>query len=174
MPAVIAHDDSGTDVLDGSGRREAASGQGQALLNSQYCAKHSQSRASSKNCRFTFGSFRALVFKISKPRCLSRQENAAEATERAGRAASDALRRNAETFSSTFRATGETASRIAERSIEQFSNMFGLSGDTARQTVQHSAASLQALVDSSTVVASGIQNVSANGCGLCRTALRKI
>jgi len=83
-----------------------------------------------------------------------------ETAERAGRAASEALQRNAETFSNTWQSSTEAASRIAERSIEQFANLFGFTGDNARQSIQNSASSVQALIDSSTVLASGMQNVS--------------
>jgi hypothetical protein len=83
-----------------------------------------------------------------------------ETAERAGHAATEALRRNADAFSNTWRSSSEAAGRIAERSMEQFSNLFGLSGENARENVQQSAASVQTLLDSSTVVASGMQNVS--------------
>jgi len=83
-----------------------------------------------------------------------------ETAERAGRAASEALQRNAETLSNTWQSSTEAASRIAERSIEQFANLFGFTGDNARQSIQNSASSVQALIDSSTVLASGMQNVS--------------
>jgi hypothetical protein len=83
-----------------------------------------------------------------------------ETAERASRAASEAVRRNAETFSNTWRTSSEAASRIAERSLEQFSNLLGLNGDNARESVQESAASVEALLDTSTIITSGMQNVS--------------
>jgi phasin protein len=79
-----------------------------------------------------------------------------ETAERASRAASEAARRNAETFSNTC----EAATRIAERSLEQFSNLLGLNGDNARERAKESAASVQALLDTSTIVTRGMQNVS--------------
>ena len=83
-----------------------------------------------------------------------------ETAERVTRAASEALRRNADAFSNTWRSSSEAAGRIVERSMEQFSNPFGLSGDTARESVQHSVARVQALVDSSSVAANGMQALS--------------
>jgi hypothetical protein len=56
--------------------------------------------------------------------------------------------------------SSEAAGRIAERSMEQFANLFGFTGDTARRSVQNSTSSVEALIHSSTVFASGIQNVS--------------
>ncbi len=84
----------------------------------------------------------------------------AETAERAGRAASAALQRNTETFSNTWRSSSEAASRIAERSMEQFADLFGFTGENARRNMQKSASSVQALLDSSTTLASGMQNVS--------------
>jgi hypothetical protein len=83
-----------------------------------------------------------------------------ETAERAGRAAVAAFRRNAEAFSTTWRTSSEAGSRIAERSMEQFANLFGFTRDSARQSVQNSTGSIQALLNSSTALASGIQNVS--------------
>jgi phasin family protein len=83
-----------------------------------------------------------------------------DAAERTARAGSEALRRNAETVSSTWRNSSEAASRIAERSVDQFSKLFGLTGETARETMQQSAGNVQALIESSTFVVDGLQNVS--------------
>jgi len=83
-----------------------------------------------------------------------------EATERTARAGVEAVRRNAESMNSHWRNNSEAASRIAERSMDQFSKMFGLSGDTARETMQRSSGNLQAMIESTTIVAGGLQNVS--------------
>ena len=96
-----------------------------------------------------------------------------ETAERASRAASEALRRNADAFSNTWRTSSEAAGRIAERSMEHFSNLFGLSGDTARESVQHSAASVQALVDSSGVAANGMQALSGEWIGFVQNRVEE-
>lgn len=112
----------------------------------------------------------------ANPRQVERETNettrtAAQQTERIGRtmsntaeqtarAASEAFRQNAEIFNSTWRESSEAANRIAERSMDQFSKLCGFSGDNARQSIQQSAGSVQTLLDGSTVVASGMQNVS--------------
>jgi phasin family protein len=83
-----------------------------------------------------------------------------DAAERTARVGTEAFRRNAETISSTWRNSSEAATRIAERSVDQFSKLFGLSGDTARETMQQSAGNVQALIESSTFVVDGLQNVS--------------
>ena len=83
-----------------------------------------------------------------------------DAAERTARAGTEAFRRNAETLSSTWRNSSDAATRIAERSVDQFSKLFGLTGDTARETMQQSAGNVQALIESSTFVVDGLQNVS--------------
>jgi hypothetical protein len=83
-----------------------------------------------------------------------------DAAENTARAGSEAFRRNAESISTTWRESSQAATRIAERSMDQFSKLFGLTGDGARETMQQSAGNVQALIDSSTVVVSGLQNAS--------------
>jgi phasin family protein len=83
-----------------------------------------------------------------------------DAAENTARAGSDAFRRNTESIGKTWRESSQAATRIAERSMDQFSRLFGLTGDGARETMQQSAGNVQALIDSSTVVVSGIQNLS--------------
>ncbi|MGB9390705.1 MAG: phasin family protein [Xanthobacteraceae bacterium] len=83
-----------------------------------------------------------------------------DTAERTARAGTEAFRRNAETVSSTWRNSSEAATRIAERSVDQFSKLFGLTGDNARETMQQSAGNVQALIESSTFVVDGLQNVS--------------
>jgi hypothetical protein len=63
-------------------------------------------------------------------------------------------------ISNTWRTSSETAARIAERSMEQLSTLLGLNSDNARESVQESAASVQTLLDTSTIVTSGMQQVS--------------
>ena len=82
----------------------------------------------------------------------------ADATERTARTGAEAVRRNAENLSNN--CTSEAASRMAERSMDQLAKMFGLSSDTARQTMQRSSGNLQAVIESTTIIAGGLQNVS--------------
>ncbi|MGA8952604.1 MAG: phasin family protein [Xanthobacteraceae bacterium] len=84
----------------------------------------------------------------------------ADATERTARTGAEAVRRNAENLSNNWRSGSEAASRMAERSMDQLAKMFGLSSDTARQTMQRSSGNLQAVIESTTIIAGGLQNVS--------------
>jgi phasin family protein len=87
-------------------------------------------------------------------------DQASATAERTARAGTEAFRRNAESLTSALHESSVTATRIAERSADQFSKLFGLSGDSARQTMQQSADHIQALIDSSTVLAGAFQNLS--------------
>lgn len=84
----------------------------------------------------------------------------AQETERTARAGAEAVRRNAETMSSHWRSGSEAANRIAERSVDQFAKVFGLSSDATREAVQRSSGNLQALIESTTIIAGGLQNAS--------------
>ena len=83
-----------------------------------------------------------------------------EATERAARTGAEAVRRNTENLNENWRSGADAASRMAERSMDQFSKIFGLSSDTARQTLQRSSGNLQAMIETTTLIAGGLQNVS--------------
>jgi len=84
----------------------------------------------------------------------------AEAGERTARAGADAFRRNAESISNTWRSGRDAVNRIAERSMDQVYKAFGLTGDTARQTMQQSSGNMQAVMESTTVIAGGLQDVT--------------
>ena len=84
----------------------------------------------------------------------------ADATERTAQAGVESIKRSAESVSSHWRSNSEAANRLAERSMDQFSKMFGISDDTARAAMQRSSGNLQALVDSATIAAAGLQNVA--------------
>jgi phasin family protein len=83
-----------------------------------------------------------------------------EAGERTTRAGAEAFQRNAERLNVSWRSGSETANRIAERSMEQLSRLFGLSGETARQTVQQTSGNIQAMLESTTIIADGLQELS--------------
>jgi phasin family protein len=86
--------------------------------------------------------------------------NLSEASERTTRAGTEAFHRNAERLNMSWRSSSETANRIAERSMEQLTKLFGLSGETARQTVQQSSSNIQAMLESTTIIADGLQELS--------------
>lgn len=83
-----------------------------------------------------------------------------DAGERTARAGAETFQRNAERLHTSWRSGGEAANRMAERSMEQFNKLFGLSGETARQTVQQSSSNMQAMLESTTIIADGLQELS--------------
>ena len=86
--------------------------------------------------------------------------NLSEAGERTTRAGTEAFQRNAERLNMSWRSGSETANRMAERSMEQLTRLFGLSGETARQTMQQSSTNIQAMLESTTIIADGLQELS--------------
>jgi hypothetical protein len=83
-----------------------------------------------------------------------------DASERTTRAGAEAFQRNAERLNVSWRSGSETANRIAERSLEQLTRLFGLSGETARQTVAQSSGNIQAMFESTTIMADSLQELS--------------
>ena len=85
---------------------------------------------------------------------------ASEETERAAHTGAEALKRNADRLSASWKNGSDAANRLAERSMEQFRNLFGFSGKAGRQTIAQSSSNLQAVVESTSLVAEGMQDVS--------------
>lgn len=83
-----------------------------------------------------------------------------EDTDRAARAGTETLQRNTDRLNESWRRGSEAANRLAERSMEQFRNLFGFSGETGRQTIAQSSSNLQAVVESTSLMADGMQDVS--------------
>jgi hypothetical protein len=84
----------------------------------------------------------------------------ADAAERTGRAGAEAAQRNSERMLSSWRSGSDAVNRIAEQSMDRFSKMFGLTGETARQTLQQSSGNVQALLETTTIVTDGLQDLS--------------
>jgi hypothetical protein len=84
----------------------------------------------------------------------------ADAAERTTRVGAEAFQRNAEGAKETWQGGAKAASRIAQRSMEQLSKMFGLSGEAARETVEQSSANMQAVMESTSIIAGGLQDVA--------------
>lgn len=85
---------------------------------------------------------------------------ASDAAERVARSGTQAAQRNSERLMSTWRNGADTANHIAERSIDKLSQIFGLTGDTARQALQQSTGNMQAMMETSSIIADGLQDLS--------------
>ena len=84
-----------------------------------------------------------------------------EATERAARTGAEAFQRNAERFNDSWRNGSEAANRLTERAMEQVNKTLGLSGKAARRTLQQSSGNVQAILESTTIIADNLQDLSA-------------
>ena len=85
----------------------------------------------------------------------------ADLGERAARAGSDVIQQNAEAAQQAWQSASDVATRLTERSTEQFALAFGIMGGEAQQkAAQRSSRNLEAIVQSSTVLANGAQSIS--------------
>ena len=98
-------------------------------------------------------------------------ERAAEQASRVGRAAADAgegmaragadlFQQNAETVQNAWQCSIDIMTKMTERSNDQFARTFGLSGNEGQQAVQQSARNVEALFQSTNVLAKGIGGIS--------------
>lgn len=85
---------------------------------------------------------------------------AADAGERTARAGAEVLQRNAETVQQAWQTGSDMATRLTERSADQVARAFGISGEEAQQAAQMSTRNIAAIVQSSTVIAEGVQSIS--------------
>ena len=83
-----------------------------------------------------------------------------DASERAARAGTEILQRNAETIQEALQSSAEIAARLTERSADQFARVFGISGDEAFKAAQKSSDNLDAIIQSSSVLAGVGQSIS--------------
>jgi len=83
-----------------------------------------------------------------------------DAAERTARMGAEAAQRNSEQFLSSWRTSADAANQIAERSLEKWSKMFGVTGETATQAFQHSFGNTQAVLETTTMLADGLRNIS--------------
>ena len=84
-----------------------------------------------------------------------------DAAERTAQTAAETARRNSDQLFSSWRSGADAANQIAERSLEKWSKMFGLSGDSATQAMQQSSGNMQAMLETTTIVADGLRELSA-------------
>jgi len=85
---------------------------------------------------------------------------AADASASATRAGADMVARNAEAVEQVWQSGSEMAAQLTERSMDQFARACGISGESAQQATQQSARNLESIVQSGTILAGGMQNIS--------------
>lgn len=85
---------------------------------------------------------------------------AADAGAGAARAGADPFQRNAETMQEAWKSGSKVASQLTEQSVQRFAHAFGISGERAEQAAAQSSRNLECIVQSGTVIAGGMQNIS--------------
>ena len=83
-----------------------------------------------------------------------------DAAERTARTGAETMQRNSDRFMSSWRSGADAASQIAERSFDKWSKMFGLTGEGTMQAVQQSSGNMQAMLETTTIIADGLQDLS--------------
>jgi phasin family protein len=85
---------------------------------------------------------------------------ASEAGAGAVRASVDVAERNARTMQDALESGTKIASNLAERSVAQMARAFGIGGDTAQQATEQLSHNMECILQSGTILADGMQNVS--------------
>jgi phasin family protein len=85
---------------------------------------------------------------------------AADTGAEAARAGAEFMQRNAATMQDAWKSGSKMASQLTERSMEGFARAFGISGDRAEQAAEQSSRNLECIVQSGTILAGGMQNIT--------------
>ncbi len=72
----------------------------------------------------------------------------------------ETAQRNSERIFSSWRSGADAANQLAERSLDKWSKMFGVTGDSAREAIQQSTGNMQAMMETTTIIAGGLQDLS--------------
>jgi len=83
-----------------------------------------------------------------------------DAAERSVRSGAETAQRNSERIMNSWRSGTDTANQIAERSLDKLTQLFGLTGETAREAMQRSTGNVQAMMETSTIIADGLNELS--------------
>jgi hypothetical protein len=83
-----------------------------------------------------------------------------DASERAARVGTQIFQRNVETIQEALQSSAEIAARLTQRSADQFGRVFGISVDEAHKAAQKSSDNLDAMIQSSSVLAGVTQSMS--------------
>ena len=87
-------------------------------------------------------------------------QKASEAGAGATRTSVEAAERNARTMQEALESGTKIASNLAERSAAQMARAFGIGGDTAQQATEQLSRNMECILQSGTILADGMQNVS--------------
>jgi hypothetical protein len=70
------------------------------------------------------------------------------------------FQRNTETAQHAWESASKMASQLIEQSMQRFARTFGIAGENAQQATQQSSRNIEAIVQSGTIIAGGMQSIS--------------
>lgn len=85
---------------------------------------------------------------------------AADAGAGAARAGADVLQRQSEAAQDAWTSSTKMVSQMTERTMENFARVFGMSGERAQQAAEQSSRNAEAIVQSTSIIAGGVQSIS--------------
>jgi hypothetical protein len=85
---------------------------------------------------------------------------AADAGAGAARAGADVLQRQSEAAQDAWTSSTKLVSQMTERTMENFSRVFGMGGERAQQAAEQSSRNTEAIVQSTSIIAGGVQSIS--------------
>ena len=84
----------------------------------------------------------------------------ADASERTARAGAEAMRHNSDTVREAWQSGTNIATQVTDRSLDWMYKAFGLAGNGSHDTLQQSSRNINAILETSTALAAGMQSVS--------------
>jgi len=83
-----------------------------------------------------------------------------EAAESTVRQTAEMAQQSSDQVQSSWRSSAGAANQLAERSLEKWSQMCGMTGEGATRAFQQSSGNVQAMLDTTTVIAEGLRDLS--------------
>lgn len=100
-------------------------------------------------------------------------DETANASQHVAHAGAVIAERSTETVQQIMQSTLEMAAQAAERSVEQFVRAFGFSGEQAEETARQSSRNIEAIAETSTVLAQGYQDISREWSNLVQNRFQR-
>jgi hypothetical protein len=85
---------------------------------------------------------------------------AADAGAGAARAGADVLQRQSEAAQEAWNSSTKMVSQMTEKAMENFARVFGMSGERGQQAAEQSSRNAEAIVQSTSIIAGGVQTIS--------------
>jgi hypothetical protein len=85
---------------------------------------------------------------------------AADAGAGAARASADVLQRQSEAAQDAWHSSTKMVSQMTEKTMENFARVFGMGGERAQQATEQSSRNAEAIAQSTSIIAGGVQTIS--------------